>query len=112
MEEKLQQLKIMLGIDDTDEDELLTLLLTQSGKKIVRAVYPYGSTNDEDVPSRYSFLQVEVAERMYNQRGAEGETSHGENGVNRTYQSIEDFIISNVVPFCGVPKAVSSDAKS
>lgn len=111
MEEKLQQLKIMLGIDDTDEDELLTLLLTQSGKKIVRAVYPYGSTN-EDVPSRYSFLQVEVAERMYNQRGAEGETSHDENGVNRTYQSIEDFIISNVVPFCGVPKAVSSNAQS
>lgn len=59
MEEKLQQLKIMLGIDDTDEDELLTLLLTQSGKKIVRAVYPYGST-DEDVPSRYSFSKLKL----------------------------------------------------
>lgn len=111
MEEKLQQLKIMLGIDDTDEDELLTLLLTQSGKKIVRAVYPYGKT-DEDVPSRYSFLQVEVAERMYNLRGAEGESAHIENGVHRTYESIEDFIAHNVVPFCGVPKAVSSDAQS
>lgn len=112
MEEKLQQLKIMLGIDDTDEDELLTLLLTQSGKKIVRAVYPYGGNTDENVPSRYSFLQLEVAERMYNLRGAEGESAHIENGVHRTYESIEDFIAHNVVPFCGVPKAVSSDAKS
>lgn len=106
MEEKLQQLKIMLGIYCNDEDDLLLLLLAQSGKKIVRAVYPYEDTSEMDVPSRYDFLQVEVAERMYNMRGAEGETSHNENGVNRTYESIEDFIRNNVVVFCGVPKAV------
>lgn len=107
MEEKLQQLKIMLCIDGNDEDDLLILLLTQSGKKIVRAVYPYQDTSDMDVPSRYDFLQLEVAERMYNLRGAEGETAHIENGVHRTYESIEDFIRNNVVAFCGVPTAVN-----
>lgn len=106
MKEKLQQLKIMLGIDGTDEDELLTLLLSQSGKKIIRAVYPYKDTSEMDVPPRYDFLQVEVAERMYNMRGAEGEKEHIENGVHRTYESVEDFIRNNVVVFCGVPKAV------
>ena len=76
MEEKLQQLKIMLGIDGTDEDELLSLLLTQASDRIVGAVYPYKDTSDVGLPPRYGFLQLEVAERMYNLRGAEGEKEH------------------------------------
>lgn len=111
MEEKLQQLKIMLGIDGTDEDELLALLLTKAGEKIVMAVYPYKDTSGVELPPRYSFLQLEAAERMYNLRGAEGEKEHIENGVHRTYESIEDFIRNNVVTFCGVP-AVKTDAQS
>lgn len=111
MEEKLQQLKIMLGIDGTDEDELLALLLTKAGEKIVMAIYPYKDTSGVGLPPRYGFLQLEVAERMYNLRGAEGEKEHIENGVHRTYESIEDFIRNNVVTFCGVP-AVKTDAQS
>ena len=111
MEEKLQQLKIMLGIDGTDEDELLSLLLTQACDRIVGVVYPYKDTSDMELPPRYGFLQLEVAERMYNLRGAEGEKEHIENGVHRTYESIEDFIRNNVVAFCGVPK-VNTDAQS
>lgn len=111
MEKKLQQLKIMLGIDGTDEDELLILLLTQAGEKIVCAVYPYQDTSNIEVPYRYGFLQLEVAERMYNLRGAEGEKEHIENGVHRTYESIEDLIKNNVVAFCDVPK-VKTNAQS
>ena len=109
MEEQLQRLKLMLNV--YDEDELLSLLLTQAGEKIVRAVYPYQDTSNMEVPPRYGFLQLEVAERMYNLRGAEGEKEHVENGVHRTYESIEDFINKNVVAFVGVP-TVNTDAKS
>ena len=109
MEEQLQRLKLMLNV--YDEDELLSLLLTQAGEKIVRAVYPYKDTSDMELPPRYGFLQLEVAERMYNLRGAEGEKEHIENGVHRTYESIEDFIRNNVVAFCGVP-SVKTDAQS
>lgn len=110
MERKLQQLKIMLGISGNDEDELLELLLTQAGNRIVGVVYPYKDTSDMELPPRYGFLQLEVAERMYNLRGAEGEKEHIENGVHRTYESIEDFIRNNVVAFCGVP-TVKTDAQ-
>lgn len=113
MEEKLQQLKIMLGIDGNDEDDLLIQLLALSERKIIGAAYPFvADTSAQSMPSRYDFLQIEVAERMYNQRGAEGETSHNENGVNRTYENVDTFISRNVVPFCGVLKAVSTNAKS
>lgn len=111
MEKKLQQLKIMLGISGNDEDELLELLLTQACDRIVGVVYPYNDTSDMELPPRYGFLQLEVAERMYNLRGAEGEKEHIENGVHRTYESIEDFIRNNVVAFCGVP-TVKTDAQS
>ena len=109
MEEQLTRLKLMLNV--YDEDELLSLLLTKAGEKIVRAVYPYQDTSNMEVPPRYGFLQLEVAERMYNLRGAEGEKEHIENGVHRTYESIEDFINNNVVAFVGVP-TVNTDAKS
>ena len=108
MEEQLQRLKLMLNV--YDEDELLSTLLTQAGEKIVGAVYPYQDTSNMKVPPRYGFLQLEVAERMYNLRGAEGEKEHIENGVHRTYESIEDFINNNVVAFVGVP-TVNTDAK-
>ena len=107
MDEKLISLKALLGIADNSEDELLAVLLTQAGQKITRAVYPYvEDISGIDVPSRYDFLQLEVAERMYNKRGAEGEKEHIENGTHRTYESVEEFIQNNVVPFCGVPKVV------
>ena len=48
-------------------------------------------------------LQVEIAAYLMNKRGAEGETYHGENGVNRTYEnaSVPASMLAGVTPFCG-----------
>lgn len=41
---------------------------------------------DSDIVNYYSVI-LNVARYDYNQRGAEGETHHSENGVARTYES-------------------------
>lgn len=105
--DSLETLKIMLGIDmsDESEDEVLSNYLSLASQKIVRAAYPFKEdVTEDDMPSRYKYLQTEVAMRMYNMRGVEGENSHSENGVSRSYESIDSFIAKNVIPFCGVPK--------
>ena len=79
-EEKLTMLQNLTG--ETDPDTLSTYLFLAKGKVIAHA-YPFGGA--EEIPSKYDSVHVEIAAYMLNKRGAEGETAHSENGVNRTY---------------------------
>ena len=102
---KLEQLKSLLDISGTDEDALLLTLLSISAQKILDRVYPYDSTVTE-VPNRYAMKQVEIAVYLYNKRGAEGQTAHNENGINRTYESadVPESLMRGITPFVGVFK--------
>ena len=99
--EKLQLLKAMVGESDTEE--VLLTYLNIAGHKILNRAYPYG-TEETEVPSRYDFLQCEIAAYLLNKRGAEGQTSHSENGISRSYESadVPESLIGAVMPFCGV----------
>ena len=98
--EKLEQLKIMSG--ETAEDTLLTYL-QRAGESIINKAYPFRD-DVTVVPDKYAGLQVEIACYLLNKRGAEGETAHNENGINRTYESasVPDSMLKSVVPHCGV----------
>jgi hypothetical protein len=100
---KLEQLKSLLGISGTDEDALLLTLLSISAQKILERVYPYNPMVTE-VPARYETKQVEIAVYLYNKRGAEGQISHNENGINRTYESadVPESLMRGITPYVGV----------
>ena len=76
--EKLETLKIMVGGSDTDE--VLFAYLNLAGSKIIAKAYPY-ETDVTEVPAQYHYLQIEIATYLLNKRGAEGQTSHAENGI-------------------------------
>lgn len=100
-EEKLVALKTIVG--NSDSDEVLSTYLTLAGGKILAKAYPYNSEIME-VPAQYHYLQIEIAAYMLNKRGAEGQTSHSENGISRTYENadVPSSMLKSVVPFCGV----------
>lgn len=100
-EEKLAALKAMVGSSDTDE--VLFAYLKLAGSKILAKAFPYTTTVTE-VPVQYSYLQVEIAAYMLNKRGAEGQTSHSENGVSRSYESadVPASMLKAIIPCCGV----------
>ena len=104
--EKLIFLRTMVGneSDNTDwGDDVLLTYLTIAGQKIINRAYPYD--NDvKEVPRRYGILQCEIAAYMLNKRGAEGETSHSENGISRSYENadIPESLMGQIIPFCGV----------
>lgn len=89
-------------VDETDEDVLSTYL-TLAGSKIIAKAYPY---NDDvtEVPAKYHTLQIEIAAYMLNKRGAEGQLSHSENGISRSYESadVPASMLKTVTPYCGV----------
>ena len=84
-------------------DEILTQYLTIAGQKILNRAYPYDDTVEE-VPRRYGVLQCELAAYLLNKRGAEGEVSHSENGISRTYENadVPESMLQDVIPHCGL----------
>lgn len=88
---------------DKGEDDFLLFLLDLAGSKLLERLYPFDETKTE-VPARYQFKQIEIALFLYNKQGAEGETSHSENGISRAYENadIPDSLMQGVTPFVGV----------
>lgn len=100
--EKLSLLRVMVGQPNTDEewtDDVLISYLKIAGEKIINRAYPYDDTVTE-VPRRYGVLQCEIAQYLLNKRGAEGQTAHSENGVNRTYENgdVPESLMREVIP--------------
>lgn len=103
-QEKLDLLKAMLG-DSTESTIVLSTYLKIAGDKIINKAYPY-SNDITEVPKRYNILQCEIAAYLINKRGAEGQTSHSENGISRSYENadIPASMLSSVTPHVGIIK--------
>ena len=103
--EKLAILRVMVGQPNEGDwsDEVLVSYLAIAGRKIINRAYPYDDTVTE-VPRRYGYLQCEIAGYLLNKRGAEGQLSHSENGISRSYESadVPESMLSEVIVHVGV----------
>lgn len=104
--EKLSLLRVMVGQPADSEnwsDDVLISYLQIAGQKIINRAYPYDDTVTE-VPRRYGVLQCDIAKYLLNKRGADGETAHSENGVDRTYENadVPESLMCEVIPNVGV----------
>lgn len=99
--EKIAQLKLIY--DGDDDDAVLSTYLTLAADKILNRLYPY-NREKQKVPDRYVSNQLTIACYLLGKRGAEGETVHKENGIDRTYASadVPEDMLKDIVPFCGV----------
>lgn len=95
--DKIALVKAMSG--ETD-DTIVSAYLAVAGDKICRKAYPYDDAIT-DVPTRYAYIQVEIAVYLLNKRGAEGQTSHTENGISRNYADadVPRSLLRDIVPF-------------
>ena len=84
---------------EQNEDILLTFLDIAADKVLMKC-YPY-RRDIRAVPARYQTTQLEIAVYLLNKRGAEGETSHNENGINRSYESadVPKSMLEGVIPY-------------
>ena len=103
--EKLAMLRVMVGQPNEGDwsDDVLISYLAIAGQKIINRAYPYDDTVTE-VPRKYGYLQCDIANYLLNKRGAEGQLSHGENGVTRTYETgdVPESMLGEVTPHVGV----------
>ena len=85
---------------DTDDYDVLAGLVSAAGSLILNKMYPFGYKEGAAVPSRYEQIQIQLAVELYNQRGAEGQTGHNENGINRSWPE-KNRLLSMIAPMCG-----------
>ena len=99
-QQKITALRNIVG--GSDSDEVLSTYLTLAADKIIAKAYPY-KTDVSEVPSQYEYLQIEIAAYMMNKRGAEGQVTHTENGLQRQYENadVPYSMLRTITPFCG-----------
>lgn len=100
LEERIEKMQDMLGFEE--DSELLTVYLSHAKNKILNHRFPYGTTL-QDVESRYEYDLIELAIVLFNERGAEGQNQHSENGVSRKWRT-EHEILSSIPRMVGIPK--------
>lgn len=103
MEMDIQQLE-RLQKRVCDNNTVLLNELLESAKNIILAKRYPCSDYPKNLENRYKDLQVRIAVDLYNKLGAEGELSHSENGVSRSYgaENVSTDLLKEIVPKVGV----------
>ena len=92
-----------LKLRTNEPDEAILRDCLESAKAAIMARrYPFQEWPYELEP-RYVDLQFRMAMDIYAKIGAEGQTGHNENGINRTWESswISEQLLSEVTPLAG-----------
>lgn len=98
---QLERLKIR--IPEEINDVVLEDILESAKAVILSRRFPFGEQPTEIEP-KYNDLQIRIAVEMYNKQGVEGQTSHSENGVSRSYASanVSEDLLKEITPKVGV----------
>ena len=87
-------------LPDEETDAGLEAMLANAGAMILNKMYPFGYPEGTTVPARYEQIQIQLAVEIYGKRGAEGQISHSENGISRTWTESSP-LLKLVVPHVG-----------
>lgn len=101
--EILEDLTTELGLTEESDLAVLTSKIRNAYREVKRTRnYQSGHTQefiDRDMEGFYSNIR-ELALYDFNQAGAEGQTSHSENGTSRVWKERRECL-NGVVAFCG-----------
>lgn len=108
--EKTALVRVLIN-DNKITDQTITAYLALAKDRLKERIYPFVDftavdENDNEkypLPAKHDRTQCELAARMIDRRGTEGEINHNESGVNRTYASADDAdILGRVTQIIGV----------
>lgn len=99
-----EKLVIVKAMTDEEDEDVISAFLYMAGDAICNYCDPFSSTDREDLLDRYGGAQARTAAAWLNKRGADGQISHSENGISRSYESgdIPTSILKELTPMCGV----------
>ena len=88
---KTAMVQTLVENDDLAKASTIAVYLDLAKNAMLERLFPYDPTKTgEDIPERYDTIQCELAARYFLRRGGQGEIDHEENGVNRSWASVDD----------------------
>lgn len=98
--QKIARVQKLVGDDPSATASVVSELLDQASDAILEVIYPFADDTDAyPMPSKYNYIQCDLAARYFARMGANGETVHNENGINRTWASPDDAdLLRKVTP--------------
>ena len=100
--EKISRLQTLISPDVASYD-LLTYLLEQAEGIVLNKRYPFGIPEGATVPTAYESIQIRVAVELFAKMGAEGQTEHNENGIQRKWEAadVSPSLLKAIIPLVG-----------
>lgn len=95
---QLDLLKLLL--DTPDIDDLVLEFCLDTASDLICDI-----RNSDTIEAKYLNIQIKIAVEIFNKLGAEGEISHSENGMARSYESadVSPSLLSMITPFAKSP---------
>ena len=102
-QKQLEKLKRRLGMTETSDEQTADLEGYLEDAKWIIFTYRFPGgvpENQTEVEPQYLNLQIRIAVELYDKEGAEGQTAHSENGINRTYEnaSVSNSLLAEITP--------------
>ncbi|CAH0419275.1 phage head-tail connector protein [Periweissella ghanensis] len=90
----LTKVKVLLSIKDSNQDDLLNLLLEDNEARLLSYINQDGNTSVK-FPTELAWLLREITVRRFNRIGDEGKKSSSESDVSATWSDddVQDFAV-------------------
>ena len=101
-----EKIVLVKAMTDETDDNVISAFLSMAGDAIWHYVDPFKTSDKDDVLTEYGAAQAKAAAYFLNKRGADGQTSHSENGISRVYEGgdLPASLLREIHPKVGVPK--------
>lgn len=90
---QLDKFKVSLGIKDDSKDDELNLILEDTKDDVL--VW----ANRKELPTALNSVVRQIAVIRYNMQGIEGQTSHSEGGISRSFDDLPQSIQSTIIQY-------------
>ena len=110
--------KKVKALSPKTSEEAISVYLEMSVQAILNKLYPFSGSEEyyevDGLPRKYEPLAVRICIYLIRKEGAEGQITHVENGVHRSYESadIPQSMLNEVIPMVKVPGGSVSNDRS
>lgn len=83
----LTEIKLLKGVSDTTQDDLLNLTIKESTERILAFINRYSDTATEEVPAQAAYIVRDVAVKRFNKLNSEGAKQDSEEGRSFNWET-------------------------
>ena len=86
-DEILKEIKLLKGVSDIAQDDLLNLTIKESTERILAFVNRYSETSITEIPNNAAYIVRDVAVKRFNKLNSEGTKADSEEGRAFTWEN-------------------------